>query len=118
MVISLPFSHAHAYAPHLESATKRNLRSPSNILTDWINSVERHGYEFNESVLLGYEPDTDWTDGFINKPNSWLEVANCLKSEIKGQKRLSRSNKFKNHVDQEYWQKCELALREVNDFYV
>lgn len=120
VVISLPFSHAnaHAHAPHLESTTKGSSRSPSNILTNWINSTERHGYEFNESVLLGYEPDTDWTNGFINKPNSWSEVANCLQSEIEGQRILSRSDEFKDYVDLKYWRRCELALREVIKFYV
>lgn len=85
---------------------------------DWINSPELHGYEFNEDVLFGREPDTDWTDGHINQPNNWTEVARCLRSEINGQRRLAESYMFKNQVDLEYWEGCRLALKEVEEFYL
>ncbi|KAL0635236.1 hypothetical protein Q9L58_005802 [Maublancomyces gigas] len=90
----------------------------SKFLTYWLNSPEIHGYEFDENVLSGIEPDTDWTGGYINQPNSWKEVAKCLQSEIEAQKLLKESSMFRDEVDFDYWEGCKLALEEVVRFHL
>lgn len=90
----------------------------SEFLAHWINSPEIHGYEFDENVLSGLEPDTDWMEGYINQPNSWEEVAKCLRSEINGQRLLAVSSMFRDEVDFEYWEGCKRALKEVERFHL